>query len=396
MQAAGTLCGTRTISLLALLVPLIGYAYSSPIQYLPSIPGYIPVYIRYGDEPLEGINPELAEAFGETSNSVKSLQKIDHTLAHESDNFKDDDINTFMEESNREHVYPLHVREAESRSFAAVNDNEPGNPNKPKLLTIYTLPDDNKNGPRRRSHYRGPRRRYRERSRIKNSGKQPTFKVNPLSDEEKEELEKLAIEVEKEETKPNELYAPNPRYPESPSENTHSRHRTHNFIAPIKVQVPLDETLTDLPKIPQISDFSQSDHDIATFEAEEAELPIKGQGPATFLSNVDKLSPIDLPNENEANKNSISETEKVKERPLMKIDLLEIPQDTDFSKSSDEHNIAAAEADKNGSPIKIQRPTTFLSNVDKLSPIALPNETKTNEKKEIKDFIQHADEVATD
>lgn len=46
---------------------------SSPLQYLPNIPGYVPVYIRYGDEPLEEINADLAEAFGETSNSVKVI-----------------------------------------------------------------------------------------------------------------------------------------------------------------------------------------------------------------------------------------------------------------------------------------------------------------------------------
>lgn len=32
-------------------------------QYLPAIPGYIPVYIRAGDTPLEEINPDLAAAF---------------------------------------------------------------------------------------------------------------------------------------------------------------------------------------------------------------------------------------------------------------------------------------------------------------------------------------------
>ncbi|XP_038208005.1 uncharacterized protein LOC119829524 [Zerene cesonia] len=32
-------------------------------QYLPEVPGYVPVYIRNGDTPLEDINPELAEAF---------------------------------------------------------------------------------------------------------------------------------------------------------------------------------------------------------------------------------------------------------------------------------------------------------------------------------------------
>ncbi|XP_012522235.2 uncharacterized protein LOC105828454 isoform X2 [Monomorium pharaonis] len=362
MQAAGTLRGTRAISLLVLLVPLIGYAYSSPIQYLPSIPGYVPVYIRYGDEPLAGINPELAEAFGETTNSVK---KIDHTLVHESD--KDDDINTFLDEPKREHDYPLHVRAAESRSFASAND--PRNPSKPKLLNIYTLPDDNDNR---------PRRRYRGRSRIKNSRKRPAFKNNPLSNEEKEELEKLAIEVEKEETKPNELYAPNPRHPGSPSKNTHSQHEAYDFIAPIKVQAPLDESsLTSLPKIHQIDDFSQSDQNIAIFEEPKEEPPIKGHRPATMWSNVNKLLPIDLPNENKTNKDTISGAKEVKEEPFTKINLLEIPQDTDLLKSSDEHNIATAEGDEEP-PIKVQLPSTILSNVDKLSPIDLPNESETN------------------
>ncbi|CAH2050110.1 unnamed protein product, partial [Iphiclides podalirius] len=32
-------------------------------QILPPVPGYVPVYIRAGDTPLEEINPDLAEAF---------------------------------------------------------------------------------------------------------------------------------------------------------------------------------------------------------------------------------------------------------------------------------------------------------------------------------------------
>lgn len=32
-------------------------------QFLPSVPGYVPVYIQTGDTPLDQINPELAEAF---------------------------------------------------------------------------------------------------------------------------------------------------------------------------------------------------------------------------------------------------------------------------------------------------------------------------------------------
>ncbi|XP_043791444.1 uncharacterized protein LOC122714289 isoform X2 [Apis laboriosa] len=38
-----------------------------PLQVLPAIQGYIPVYIRYGNQPLEEINPKLAEAFHEGS-----------------------------------------------------------------------------------------------------------------------------------------------------------------------------------------------------------------------------------------------------------------------------------------------------------------------------------------
>lgn len=32
-------------------------------QFIPALPGYIPVYIRPGDTPLEDINLDLAEAF---------------------------------------------------------------------------------------------------------------------------------------------------------------------------------------------------------------------------------------------------------------------------------------------------------------------------------------------
>ncbi|KOB73206.1 putative gustatory receptor candidate 59 [Operophtera brumata] len=33
------------------------------IEFLPAVPGYVPVYIQSGDTPLDQINPELAEAF---------------------------------------------------------------------------------------------------------------------------------------------------------------------------------------------------------------------------------------------------------------------------------------------------------------------------------------------
>lgn len=67
------------------------------------------------------------------------------------------------------------------------------------------------------------------------------------------------------------------------------------------MQVPLGEPLTNLPKIPQ-NNFLQLNHDTATYGVEKEEPPIKEQRPATILSNVDKISPIDLPNESETNK----------------------------------------------------------------------------------------------
>lgn len=43
------------------------FSESAPVvesyQTLPHVPGYVPVYIRKGDTPLEEINLELAEAF---------------------------------------------------------------------------------------------------------------------------------------------------------------------------------------------------------------------------------------------------------------------------------------------------------------------------------------------
>ncbi|EZA61286.1 hypothetical protein DMN91_012924 [Ooceraea biroi] len=388
MQTTGTLRGTRAISLLALLVPLIGYAHSSPLQYLPSIPGYVPVYIRYGDEPLEEINPDLAEAFGETSNSIKNLQKLD-TLVRESGSFKDDDIDAFLEESKK-HTYPLHVRQTESRSFASVNDESgSGNPNKPKLLTIYELPDDNE----------GRRRRNRERARMRNHhqpSKPPAFKVSPLSEPEKEELRKLAIEVEKEETKPNELYVPSSKYTE-PLGSIHNRHNVRNFGVPIKVQNPFDESSMNIPEIPQ-ADFSRpsDEHDIAIPEADKKGPSIvKEQRPATILSNIDKLSPIDLPDENKTSGDITSEAATPKRTSVAETNSSETPQVIDLLEASRNHDVAS-DAEKKKPPTKVQRPATILSNVDKLSPIDLPDESDISEDNKRKDSAEPNDEITMD
>ncbi|XP_015121406.1 uncharacterized protein LOC107044142 [Diachasma alloeum] len=52
---------------------IIGSASGKPIQVLKNIPGFIPVYIRHGNEPLEEINPSLAEAFHEEKNNMNVI-----------------------------------------------------------------------------------------------------------------------------------------------------------------------------------------------------------------------------------------------------------------------------------------------------------------------------------
>lgn len=174
---------------------------------------------------------------------------------------------------------------------------------------------------------------------------------------EKEELEKLAVEVEKEETKPNDIYVPNSKYPEISPRVSHNRrkHNRNNFFAPAKVQNPFDESLRNQPEVAGISKISHNYYDTATSEVNSKE-PFKKQRSATISSNVGKLSsPIGLPIENANNKDTS------KEEP----------------------------------PIKEQRPA-ILSNVDKISPIDLPDESGINENNEMKNPTELNDEIATE
>lgn len=43
---------------------------------LESRPGYIPVYIRLGNQPLDEINPLLAEAFREHEISARNIKTV--------------------------------------------------------------------------------------------------------------------------------------------------------------------------------------------------------------------------------------------------------------------------------------------------------------------------------
>lgn len=51
-------------------------------QFLPALPGYVPVYIRTGDTPLEEINPDLAEAFNgySTKHARKAFSRSNNAI----------------------------------------------------------------------------------------------------------------------------------------------------------------------------------------------------------------------------------------------------------------------------------------------------------------------------
>lgn len=50
---------------------------AAPYQFLPTREGYVPVYIRLGDTPLNEINPDLAIAFHEVGANARQLKSDD-------------------------------------------------------------------------------------------------------------------------------------------------------------------------------------------------------------------------------------------------------------------------------------------------------------------------------
>lgn len=173
----------------------------------------------------------------------------------------------------------------------------------------------------------------------------------------------------------------------------HNRHNTHNFGIPMKVQNPL-ESSADLPEVREATDISESSNkdDIAIPESDKGEPPIKEQRPATILSNVAKLSPIDFPDKSETSGDVLPEAATSQSSETASS---EIPQIIDLLEDdpSQNHDVGS-EDEKKEPPIKVQRPSTILSNVDKLSPIDLPQKSDENNKK--KDSIERNDEIGMD
>jgi len=184
-------------------------AHALPPQVLPNIPGYIPVYIRNGDQPLEDINPALAEAFHEKQ-TLENIQAerhehVDKILENRPsyDEVEEDDGGLDAGAQRKGTVYLIGVRQSSGDKSKGVDDGIV-----PKIaLPFEPLERETEDGQDRakaedawievaeKSHERKP---------IALS-KEAVIKVGGLPVNVKD-LERLAADVEKEETRPNDLY----------------------------------------------------------------------------------------------------------------------------------------------------------------------------------------------
>lgn len=121
----------------------------------------------------------------------------------------------------------------------------------------------------------------------------------------------MSQEIEKEETKPNDLYDPNPNYPELPAEIGHNRDTPQDFVSVIGL-----EALTEQPNVRQYKDLSHltDEKNAVDDKNKKEEEPVKEQRPSDILSNVQKLSPIAPPEayaSQKSNEKAESKTESI-------------------------------------------------------------------------------------
>ncbi|KAF7396462.1 hypothetical protein HZH66_007324 [Vespula vulgaris] len=388
MQTAGMLRGTRAIYFLVLLAPLVDHAHSYPYQILPSMPGYIPVYIRNGDQPLEEINPALAEAFHEHSGLSKSI-RLDRNYG-QLESTKESRTNLVVDES-RKIYYPAHARES-GNSIAGNErrDEEETHVGKspelvqvPKLISLYEL------------HEKLKKTQEEDPLKAGFALRESLTKVSPiLSTEKKEDSQKLSQEIEKEETKPNDLYDPNPNYPELPAEIGHNRDTPQDFVSVIGL-----EALTEQPNVRQYKDLSHltDEKNAVDDKNKKEEEPVKEQRPSDILSNVQKLSPIAPPEayaSQKSNEKAESKTESItgttstqEPTSLLYKDLSHLSNNQKVIESSDKkEEETSSDADKD-IVIKVTAKEENPTNVFKLSPIA-PPEAYESEEKLTKDKIE--------
>ncbi|XP_015601007.1 uncharacterized protein LOC107270475 [Cephus cinctus] len=244
MQAAGMLRGTGAIFLLASLFSLISDTSGLPLQLLPSIPGYIPVYIRYGDQPLEDINPALAEAFNENHAVYKNVPKIQSGYVLDSSSFEhpDEDHDSSLEPNESE---PTRGDKSNQEQSSEEGDKVPI----PKLVSVYELhnPKVSKITEQDDRAVDGLLAKNPKDSKAKpvSVSKEAVIKVSEAPVDKSEDFERIEVDIEKDELRPNELIDPNPNYPELPAELTQYHNTARNFGTVSADPVPERNALID-------------------------------------------------------------------------------------------------------------------------------------------------------
>ncbi|XP_076752768.1 uncharacterized protein LOC143424528 [Xylocopa sonorina] len=261
MQAAEMMRGTRAVYDLVLLISLsIAYVHSFPIQVLPSIPGYIPVYIRYGDQPLEEVNPALAEAFHEAP-SLSKTPYLDN-ISNSPDTDLEDD-----EDSEYFNAYSMLARAIRNRLTTTDEEKQP----------IEESTETKASGSV--ANAKKERRREKHRRKMRPN---PVVKVNPLTDEEKEALEKLQIDVAEDIKSINNMQESSLKLSEVPSDKLPHKGNEDTTDPVIKV----DEIIIDESDQPS----TKNENPPASSSTNE-KVPIKEQPMPNVLSNVHKVSP---------------------------------------------------------------------------------------------------------
>ncbi|XP_043258989.1 uncharacterized protein LOC122401109 [Colletes gigas] len=253
MQAAEMLRGTRAyVYHLVFLISLsVDYVHPLPLQVLPSIPGYIPVYIRYGDQPLEEINPALAEAFREGSSLPKvNLANIDGPS----------DISLEEDGADKNKVEAIHVRQVDN-NFATEDEKD----KEPAEVSSDTETSKRK------------------------TVSQPVVKVLPLTEEEKDALDKFKIEIKEETKNSNSVHDSS----SNPSELLDEPHRED--VRPFSPVVKVDQIITDESVKPDLHlienvPHSSTDEGAPASTLTDEILPVKEQRLPNVLSNVHKLA----------------------------------------------------------------------------------------------------------
>lgn len=115
---------------ISLILAVIQLSESSPVayQFLPPRDGYVPVYIRLGDTPLDEINPDLAVAFHE--NGIATRNAID--LEEQMQNDAPSDLSESEEDTDEKITISKGQISDEEEEEVDVKTEQPETPKKPE------------------------------------------------------------------------------------------------------------------------------------------------------------------------------------------------------------------------------------------------------------------------